>query len=119
MFGLPGHTASAMVVAEVFLKFFLFKLSGQNISPENTHFHVEAELIRNIESASGRDDFIRVRLNKTGEKFFAEPVFGKSGLISTLVEAHGLVRIDRNTEGLYKGQTVKVILFNGLSGVLR
>jgi len=41
----------------------------------------------------------------------AEPIFGKSGLISTLGEADGLVRVDRNTEGLYEGDKVKVILF--------
>jgi molybdopterin molybdotransferase len=42
----------------------------------------------------------------------AVPVFGKSGLISTLVNAHGLIRIDRNSEGAYQGQVVDVMLFN-------
>jgi len=69
------------------------------------------KLSRNIESASGRDDFIRVKLIRKGGTWFAEPIFGKSGLISTLVEADGLLRIDRNTEGLYQGQEVKVIKF--------
>ena len=32
-------------------------------------------------------------------------------MISTLVEADGLVKINRNTEGLYKGQAVAVMLF--------
>jgi len=45
------------------------------------------------------------------ERIFAEPVFGKSGLISTLVQADGLLKIDRNTEGFYKGQIVDVMLF--------
>ena len=67
---------------------------------------------RNIESKNGRDDFIRVRLEKNGERLFAVPVFGKSGLISTLVDAHGLVRIGRNSEGVYQGQVVDVMLFN-------
>jgi molybdopterin molybdotransferase len=43
--------------------------------------------------------------------WIAEPIFGKSGLISTLVEADGLLRIDRNTEGLYQGQEVEVMRF--------
>lgn len=111
VFGLPGHVASAMVVAEVFLNPFLSRLSGEVSASEDNHFYLQAELERNIESASGRDDYIRVKLDKRDGRFFAEPVFGKSGLISTLVEAHGLLKIDRNTEGLYKGQIVNVMLF--------
>ncbi|MFC1535006.1 gephyrin-like molybdotransferase Glp [Thermodesulfobacteriota bacterium] len=114
VFGLPGHTASAMVVAEVFLNPFLAILSGKEDLHEANNYPVEAVLSRNIESASGRDDYIRVKLDKKDEKLIAEPIFGKSGLISTLVEAHGLIRVDRNTEGLYQGQVVKVMLFNSV-----
>jgi len=111
IFGLPGHTASAMVVAEVFLTPFLARLGGETAFSGNAHNRVSAKLSRNIESASGRDDFIRVRLIQKGGELIAEPIFGKSGLISTLVEADGLLRIDRNTEGLYQGQEVEVIKF--------
>jgi molybdopterin molybdotransferase len=115
VFGLPGHAASALVVAEIFLNPFLSRLSGIINAFEDTHFYMDAELTQNIESASGRDDYIRVRIEKRDGRLFAEPIFGKSGLISTLVEAHGLLKIDRNTEGLYKGQAVKVMLFKGYS----
>jgi molybdopterin molybdotransferase len=114
VFGLPGHAVSTMVIAQVFLKPFLSRLSGRNDFRAASGFHVNAELSRNIESASGRDDYIRVKLDHKGDKIIAEPIFGKSGLISTLVEAHGLVRVDRNTEGLYQGQVVRVILFASL-----
>ena len=110
VFGLPGHTASAMVVAEVFLTSFLRRLSGGSLSNEQIH-GVEARLSRNIESAPGREDYIRIRLTGTGEILTAEPIFGKSALISTLVEADGLLRVARNTEGLYEGDMVKVIVF--------
>jgi molybdopterin molybdotransferase len=111
VFGLPGHVASAMVVADVFLNPFLSRLSGEVRAFEDKHIYLQAELERNIESVSGRDDYIRVKLDKRDGEFFAEPIFGKSGLISTLVEAHGLLKIDRNTEGFYKGQIVNVMLF--------
>jgi molybdopterin molybdotransferase len=117
VFGLPGHTASAMVVAEIFLTPFLSKLSGEMNPSEEHHYYVEAELGRNVESANGRDDYIRVKLDNRGGRLFAEPIFGKAGLISTLVDAHGLLKIDRNTEGLYQGQTVKVMLFKDSRGV--
>ncbi|MGD8801308.1 MAG: hypothetical protein PVJ44_22520, partial [Desulfobacterales bacterium] len=42
-------------------------------------------------------------------RLWADPVLGKSGLISTMVNADGLVQIDINTEGLDKGAKVEVI----------
>ncbi|MGD2100580.1 MAG: molybdopterin molybdenumtransferase MoeA, partial [Desulfobacterales bacterium] len=42
-------------------------------------------------------------------RLWADPVLGKSGLISTMVNADGLVQIDINTEGLNKGDVVEVI----------
>lgn len=119
LFGLPGHVASAMVVAEIFLAPFLAWLSGEGRELQDNHFYLSAELDRNIESASGRDDYIRVKLINRDGKLYAEPIYGKSGLISTLVEAGGLVKIDRNTEGLYKGQTVRVMLFSPAKGMHR
>ncbi len=112
VFGLPGHTASAMVVAEVFLKEFIRRLSGSNADDTVLNRGIKAVMSRNIESKSGRDDFIRVRLENDNGKLLAVPVFGKSGLISTLVDAHGLIRIERNSEGVYQGQVVDVMLFN-------
>jgi molybdopterin molybdotransferase len=111
VFGLPGHTASAMVVAEVFLSPFVSRLSGKTHFVVGQHKVLEARLSRNIESASGREDYIRVRLVTKGAEWIAEPLFGKSGLISTLVEADGLVRVERNVEGLYQGDVVSVVLF--------
>ena len=70
---------------------------------------VRARLNRNVASKQGREDFIRVRLKEADGDPKAEPIFGESALISTLVHADGLVRIDRHTEGLYEGETVEVI----------
>jgi len=81
-----------------------------NLTEYNSH-SIEAELDRNIESANGREDYIRVKLTHIEDKWLATPILGKSGLISTMVEADGIVTIDMNTEGLYKGEIVKVRLF--------
>jgi molybdopterin molybdotransferase len=43
--------------------------------------------------------------------YIADPVFGKSGLISTMTRADGLIKIDINTEGLDKDSLVDVYLF--------
>jgi molybdopterin molybdotransferase len=114
--GLPGHVASALVVAEVFLTRLVSRLSGRMDFRIGLQTLIEAELSRNVESASGRDDYIRVKLTKNGDSLIAEPIFGKSGLLSTLVEADGLIRVDMNTEGLYQGQKIKVLLFDAANG---
>lgn len=108
--GLPGHVASAMVVAEVFLSRLLARLGGVETGSAARRGEIEARLSRNIPSVSGRDDYVRVRLSERDGILLADPLFGKSGLISTLVASDGLVRIERHTEGLYAGQRVRVRL---------
>jgi len=110
--GLPGHVASALVVAAIFMTRLIFRLSGYAGLPRHWGAEVEAELSRNVPSANGREDYVRVKLIETDAGLTAVPVFGKSGLISTLVDADGLIRIDMNTEGLYQGERVKVMLFH-------
>ncbi len=114
IFGLPGHITSAMVVAEILLSYFLLRITGQSPDYDGIHHRIQAEITRNVDSSGGRDDYIRVKIIKEGDRLFAEPIFGKSGLISTLVQGDGLVRIERNREGLYKGEKVNVILLRDI-----
>ncbi|MDP8921870.1 MAG: hypothetical protein M3O34_03225 [Chloroflexota bacterium] len=66
---------------------------------------------RNVASAPGREDYFQVRLEQRNGETWAEPVFGKSNLIYTLVKSDGMVRIDLDTGGLSEGEWVQVILF--------
>jgi molybdopterin molybdotransferase len=50
-----------------------------------------------------------VKLREKDGNLEADPIFGESALISTLVHADGLVRIHRHAEGLYAGEVVEVI----------
>ena len=109
LWGLPGHTASAMVVFSVFVKPCLNRLEGEEQA--KTVPRIKARLTRNLASAQGRDDYIRVALRTASEGWEAEPILGQSGLISTLVRSDGLICIDRFTEGLEKGAEVEVRLF--------
>lgn len=110
VWGLPGHVTSAMVVFDRVVRPFIAHAAGMAENAGNYARSVSAKISRNIASAQGRTDFIRVRLRKTDEALWAEPVPGKSGLIHTMVQADGLVEIDGNTEGLDKGTAVSVIL---------
>ena len=111
LWGLPGHPVSAMIIFDVFIRYLFGRLSGLSKPPEYSSHALEAELDRNVESASGREDYIRVKLAHREDRWLATPILGKSGLISTMVEADGIIRIDMNTEGLYRGEKVKVRLF--------
>jgi molybdopterin molybdotransferase len=69
-------------------------------------------LSQNIASAPGREDYVPVRLTtETGHHKLAQPVFGKSNLIYTLIRADGLVRVPLDKAGLYAGEEVEVKLF--------
>ena len=107
--GLPGQVSSAFIVAEIFMSRIIKRLSGED--PSDMVPHIEAIMTRNMESSPGREDYIRVRLLKERGDIFADPIMGKSGLISPLIQADGLVRIEMNREGVYEGEKVEVIPF--------
>jgi molybdopterin molybdotransferase len=104
VFGLPGNPVSCMVTFDLFVAPALAHLSGAQQPPRRT---VTGRLARNIASATGREDYIQVRL-EDGE---AVPVFGKSNLIFTLIRADGMVKIPLDVGGLAAGAQVEVVLF--------
>ena len=105
---MPGHVVSAMIVFSKVVKPFVDYVAGQSDTEDSVQ-RLPARLSRNVASKQGRVDFIRVRLREEDDGLWADPVLGKSGLISTMVNANGLVQIDINTEGLDKGAEVEVI----------
>jgi len=105
--GLPGHAVSAMVVFAVVVRPFLDRLCG--LPAAVRQFGVQAVLSRNIASAQGRVDYVRVRLSDRDGLVMAEPILGKSGLIHTMIKADGLIAIGMNTEGLDEGTVVAVM----------
>ena len=110
IFGLPGHPVSAMIIFDLFVRPLISWLQGGEYNYSSAK-EIEAELTCNMVSDSGREDYVRVFVYKEGEKFYAEPILGKSGLISTMVRASGLIKIGLNIEGLEKGSKVMVRLF--------
>jgi molybdopterin molybdotransferase len=109
VFGLPGNPVSCMVTFDLFVAPTLHRLAGR---PAGDHRQtLAARLSRNVASAPGREDYFQVRLEQRADGLWAEPVFGKSNLIYTLVKADGMVRIDLDTSGLNEGEWVRVILF--------
>jgi molybdopterin molybdotransferase len=109
MWGIPGHVASAMVVFHVLIRPFVAHMGGRDQQWRRS-ITVACRLSRNLASAQGRVDYVRVRIVEREGERLAEPIRGKSGLIHTMVKADGLVRIDADREGLDKGAAVAVEL---------
>ena len=108
--GLPGHPVSAMVIFQFFGKPILKILSGISSEWVWHQMKIKAKASRNIPSVPGREDYVRVKLEERNGTFWAHPIFGKSGAISHLVRADGLIRIGINEEGLEEGEEAEVIL---------
>lgn len=107
VWGLPGHVTSAMVVFAAVVKPFLLHVGGQ--VGGRTAARCLARLTRNVASAQGREEYLRVRLTAREGDLWAEPLLGKSGLIRTMVRADGLVTVPKDTEGLEAGAVVEVL----------
>lgn len=114
--GLPGHPVSAMVIFDLFVRRIVNRLYDR--TPHSFDPRIRARLSRNLPSAVGRSDYIRVRLEERDGEIWAVPIFGKSGLISTLAESHGIVEIPAPKEGLLQGDWVYVNSFVRERGII-
>jgi molybdopterin molybdotransferase len=112
LLGLPGHPASAAVVMHVLGTPLLYRLAGLAEERSPWGGTAQARLSRNLAGATGREDFVRVRLRQDKETLWADPVLGPSGLLSPLVKSDGLVVIPLGVEGLFREDPVTVHLFS-------
>jgi molybdopterin molybdotransferase len=100
--GLPGHPLSCSIVAITVLLPLLYRLAGIEALPFRT---VQARLASDVFGKAGVEEFIpAVDLN--GEVL---PMPGKSGYVSVLRDAKGLIRLTENEETRRKGETVEVL----------
>ncbi|MBI5205404.1 MAG: molybdopterin molybdotransferase MoeA [Nitrospirae bacterium] len=112
IFGLPGHPAAITVCFEQFIEPVLRKLTGLSENKfRGRKPTVTAKMAKNVASSSGREDHIRVALEERGSEIWANPILGKSGLITTLVKADGIVVIPLRKLGIEQGEIVEVRLF--------
>jgi molybdopterin molybdotransferase len=107
VFGLPGHPLSAMVSFHCLVRPILMALGGET---DLSEIAVTARLARKVPSESGRTEFVRVRLVQGDEGLVAEPLFGKSAGLATLIAATGLVEVPLGVEGLDEGAEVRVVV---------
>lgn len=106
IFGLPGNPVSALVVFDLLVAPTIRRLQGA--PADSSGSPLRARLARNVASTAGRLDFIPARLTERDDETWAEPIFGASNLIFTLVRADALVRIPADANGLQAGAFVDI-----------
>lgn len=105
--GLPGHPAAAMLVFEQVILWFYREKTGQS-----KRMPVPAKIATNVMGAPGKRTCQLVKIEKTESgEVTAIPIFGKSGMITTLTKADGYLVMEENQEGLKAGETVFVHLW--------
>ena len=109
VFGLPGNPVSAMVVFDLFVRPAIYKIGGCAHAPELPT--VTARLTHNIPSTTGREDYVPVKLEFEKGEYQANPIFGESNLITTMIRADGVAKIPLDKHGLIAGEIVTVRLF--------
>ncbi|NMC27336.1 MAG: molybdopterin molybdotransferase MoeA [Syntrophomonadaceae bacterium] len=100
--GLPGHPVSALMI--------FYTMCAPLISSAAVN-QVKARLTINLASQAGRDDFVPVQLLSAPGGPEAQPLLGKSGLMSILARADGYIHLPYEQQGIKGGEIVTVTRF--------
>lgn len=112
--GTPGYPVSAYLIFAKIARQVIEKLGGRPTAEPTT---AVARLSRRVASALKSAEFVRVALGETNGRLFAAPLARGASATMSLVRADGLMRIDRDSEGVEKGEEVEIELFRPLSEI--
>jgi putative molybdopterin biosynthesis protein len=112
--GVPGYPVSAALTGEIFVEPLLAVWSGRKPAVPET---LSAVLTRKITSPAGDDDFLRVAVGRVGERWLAAPLSRGAGVITSLVQADGIVILPRGTQGFSAGDSVQVRLYRSMKAL--
>ena len=101
IFGLPGNPFAVLVIFRTIIEKYINRFS------EKEKF-VTALFDTNYHKAMGRSEFLPVKLEERDDEVYALPLRVKSSSVAVLAKADGFVIIEKNKEGLYSGEKIKV-----------
>lgn len=114
VFGMPGYPVSTIVAFEQFAGPLISSMLGQ---PAASRTEIAVEPARKIASRLGVEEFIRVKLGTVGNRVVATPLPRGAGCITTITEAHGIIRVPNNMEGLKESEPVTAELLCPLPAI--
>ncbi|QUH26847.1 molybdopterin biosynthesis protein [Serpentinicella alkaliphila] len=103
--GIPGYPVSAYIA----FKTFVLPLLNPNLAKKED-VKIEVTLSKRIVSALKHEEIVRMKVGKVGEKRIATPLNRGAGATMSLVNADGLLRIPKASEGYEAGAIVEVEL---------
>jgi len=114
VFGMPGYPVSTIVAFEQFAGPLISSMLGQ---PAASRTEIAVEPARKIASRLGVEEFVRVKLGTVGNRVVATPLPRGAGCITTITEAHGIIRVPNNVEGLKESEPVTAELLCPLPAI--
>ncbi|OPY76411.1 MAG: Molybdopterin molybdenumtransferase [Syntrophorhabdus sp. PtaU1.Bin058] len=108
VFGLPGHPNSCAMVTMRFVLPLLRRLKGEEGYKEK---RVPGILSTNIPSTSGVEEYVKVAVREVDGSPYVTPIFSKSPVISSFVDASGYIIVPEGKDGYEKDEKVEVCLF--------
>jgi putative molybdopterin biosynthesis protein len=106
--GVPGYPVSAALTIDIFVEPLIAQWLGR--APRELPV-VPARLTRKITSPAGDEDYVRVALGRVGGELLAAPLSRGAGVITSLVQADGLVVLPPGLQGAEAGEKVQVHLY--------
>jgi putative molybdopterin biosynthesis protein len=113
--GIPGYPVSAIIAYEEVVRPLLYE-SLRLAKPER--LKIKALPTVRIPSKLGTEEFLRVKVGKVGERFFATPLPRGSGMITSLTKADGIIRIPMFSEGIAENEETDVELLKPVEEIL-
>ena len=113
-FGIPGYPVSAIIALEQFVQPLIRRMLGAADEPRRT---VAVVPTRKIASKLGVEEFLRVKLGQVGENIVATPLPRGAGMITSITEADGIIRIPSQSEGIKDNDPVQAELLRPLSAI--
>jgi putative molybdopterin biosynthesis protein len=114
--GVPGYPVSCALTGEIFVEPLISHWLGlpQRVKPK-----ISASISRKLLSPIGEDEWVRVTVGRVAGRTVAAPLSRGAGVITSLVRADGIVRIQRFSEGIEAGQDVTVEMYRDPSEIER
>jgi putative molybdopterin biosynthesis protein len=106
--GVPGYPVSAALTIDIFLEPIISKWIGRTPAEIPTE---EAILTRKITSPAGDVDYVRVAAGRVGNNLLVAPLSRGAGVITSLVQADGVVILPPGVQGVEAGGKVQVHLY--------
>ncbi len=106
LLGLPGNPVSALMSFEVFARPAILTMLGKKQLSRPT---VRAVLQENVENSADRRNFIRVHVEKSGDRLVARSTGEQgSGILTSVARANGLLVVPEDVKLVRAGETVDI-----------